>query len=96
MKGGSRSPDQPAIVSAEQKTRKRRKKQPGKTAGSRHEQGVMISIVDESEKLIPEQRGQRSAVPCPTLIRRGLDCDRIMEDLAGTFLSWEYRQGTYY
>ena len=70
--------------------------QPGKTADSRHEQGVMISMVDESGKLIPEQHGQRSIFPCPTLIRRGLDCDRIMENLAVTFLSWDYRQGTYY
>jgi tRNA A37 threonylcarbamoyladenosine synthetase subunit TsaC/SUA5/YrdC len=70
--------------------------QPGKTADSRHEQGVMISMVDESGKLIPEQRGQRSVLPCPTLIRRGLNCDRIMENLAVRFLSWDYRQGTYY
>ena len=70
--------------------------QPGKSAGSRHEQGVMISMVDESGKLIPEQCGQRSVVPCPTLIRRGLDCERIMENLAVTFPSWDYRQGTYY
>jgi tRNA A37 threonylcarbamoyladenosine synthetase subunit TsaC/SUA5/YrdC len=70
--------------------------QPGKTADSRHEQGVMVSMVDESGKLIPEQRGQRSVLPCPVLIRRGLDCDRIMENLAVTFLSWDYRQGTYY
>ena len=70
--------------------------QPGKTVDSRHEQGVMVSMVDESGKLIPEQHGQRSVLPCPTLIRRGLDCDRIMENLAITFLSWDYRQGTYY
>jgi tRNA A37 threonylcarbamoyladenosine synthetase subunit TsaC/SUA5/YrdC len=70
--------------------------QPGKAADSRHEQGVMISMVDESGKLVPEQYGQRSVVPCPTLIRRGLDCDRIMENLAVTFPSWNYRQGTYY
>ena len=70
--------------------------QPGKTADSRHEQGVMISMVDGSGKLVPEQRGRRSVQPCPTLIRRGLDCDRIMENLAVTFLSWDYRQGTYY
>ena len=70
--------------------------QPGKTAESRQAQGVMISMVDESGKLIPEQHGQRSVLPCPTLIRRGLDCDRIMENLAVTFLSWDYRQGTYY
>lgn len=70
--------------------------QPGKTADSRHEQGVMVSMVDESGNLIPEQRGQRAVRPCPTLIRRGLDCDRIMENLAITFQSWDYRQGTYY
>lgn len=70
--------------------------QPGKTADSRHEQGVMVSMVDGSGKLVPEQRGRRSVLPCPTLIRRGLDCDRIMENLAVTFLSWDYRQGTYY
>ena len=29
--------------------------QPGKTADSRHEQGVMVSMVDESGKLVPEQ-----------------------------------------
>jgi hypothetical protein len=70
--------------------------QPGKTADSRHEQGVMISMVDESGKLVPEQRGQRSVIPCPALIRRGLDHDRIMENLAVTFPSWNYRQGAYY
>ena len=70
--------------------------QPGKTADSRHEQGVMVSMVDESGKLVPEQRGRRSVLPCPTLIRRGLDCGRIMENLAVTFLSWDYRQGTYH
>jgi hypothetical protein len=35
-------------------------------------------------------------LPCPTLIRRGLDYGRIMENLAVTFLSWDYRQGAYY
>jgi hypothetical protein len=63
---------------------------------SRHEQGVMVSMIDESGDLIPEQRGKRSVRPCPKPIRRGLDCERIMENLAGTFLSWDYRQGTYY
>lgn len=70
--------------------------QPGKTAESRYAQGVMVSMVDESGKLVPEQRGRRSVLPCPTLIRRGLDCDRIMDNLAATFLSWDYRQGTYH
>lgn len=57
---------------------------------------VMVSMIYESGDLIPEQRGKRSVRPCPKPIRRGLDCERIMENLAGTFLSWDYRQGTYY
>lgn len=56
----------------------------------------MVSIVDGAGHLVPEQRGQRSVASCPTLIRRGLDCDRIMENLGVTFLSWDYRQGTYH
>jgi len=70
--------------------------QPGKQDGSRHEQGVMVSMVDDAGALVPEQEGQRSVQPCPKLIRRGLDCERIMENLARTFLSWDYRQGEYY
>ncbi|MFC0004900.1 L-threonylcarbamoyladenylate synthase [Micromonospora siamensis] len=70
--------------------------QPGKDEGSRHEQGVMVSMVDEAGRLVPEQHGQRSVTPCPTLIRRGLDCDRIMENLAVAFPSWDYRHGQYY
>lgn len=70
--------------------------QPGKDAFTRHEQGVMISMVDENGSLVPDQRGQRSVTPCPTLIRRGLDCDRIMENMATIFSSWNYRHGEYY
>ena len=70
--------------------------QPGKDERSRHEQGVMVSMVDESGRLVPEQRGQRSVLPCPTMIRRGLDCGRIMENLTATYPSWNYRHGQYY
>ncbi len=70
--------------------------QPTTDEHTRHEQGVMVAMVDELGALVPEQRGQRGVLPCPTLIRRGLDCDRIMENLALTFPSWNYRHGQYY
>ncbi|WP_366526759.1 Sua5/YciO/YrdC/YwlC family protein [Ferrimicrobium sp.] len=70
--------------------------QPGKDQSQRHEQGVMVSMVDDEGKLIPEQHGQRSVTPCPVLIRRGLDYEQIMENLAVTFQSWDYRHGQYY
>jgi tRNA A37 threonylcarbamoyladenosine synthetase subunit TsaC/SUA5/YrdC len=64
--------------------------------GSRYEQGVMVSMVDSSGKLIPEQQGQRSVQPGPVLIRKGLDVNRIMSMLSDLFPSWDYRHGTYY
>jgi tRNA A37 threonylcarbamoyladenosine synthetase subunit TsaC/SUA5/YrdC len=70
--------------------------QPDKTAESRYEQGVMVSMVDGLGRLVPEQNGQRSITPAPTLIRKGLAVDRIMSLLADTFSSWDYRQGEYY
>ncbi|TQX82233.1 MULTISPECIES: L-threonylcarbamoyladenylate synthase [Rhizobium] len=70
--------------------------QPAKEAGSRYEQGVMVSMVDEHGKIVPEQGGCRSIEPAPTLIRKGLDVDRIMEALANNFESWNYRHGQYY
>ncbi|MBZ5763415.1 Sua5/YciO/YrdC/YwlC family protein [Rhizobium sp. VS19-DR104.2] len=70
--------------------------QPEKAPGTRYEQGVMISMVDPDGKLVPEQRGQRSVQPAPTLIRKGLDVDRIMSNLASQFESWNYRHGEYY
>ncbi|MEX6505267.1 L-threonylcarbamoyladenylate synthase [Jiella sp. M17.18] len=70
--------------------------QPGKTVETRFEQGVMISMVDESGKLIPEQKGERSVSPAPVMIRKGLDIDKIMMLLSNHFLSWDYRQGQYY
>lgn len=70
--------------------------QPGKDEESRHEQGVMVSMVDSEGRLIPIQGDKRSVSPAPVLIRRGLDYDRIMQNLADQFNSWDYRQGEYY
>jgi tRNA A37 threonylcarbamoyladenosine synthetase subunit TsaC/SUA5/YrdC len=70
--------------------------QPNKTLETRYEQGVMVAMVDESGKLIPEQKGQRSVLPAPVVIRKGLDVEKIMSALADHFTSWDYRQGTYY
>ncbi|WP_240044066.1 L-threonylcarbamoyladenylate synthase [Plantibacter flavus] len=70
--------------------------QPDTSVDTRYEQGVMVSMVDPSGALVPEQNGQRSIAPCPTLIRKGLAVDRIMMLLADSFTSWDYRQGEYY
>lgn len=71
--------------------------QPDKTIETRYEQGVMVSMVDKDGKLIPEQgASSRSITPCPVVIRKGLDIDKIMMHLSDTFNSWDYRQGEYY
>lgn len=70
--------------------------QPDKSVHTRYEQGVMVSMVDSSGTLIPEQNGERSIAPAPVLIRKGLAVERIMALLAETFPSWDYRQGEYY
>ena len=70
--------------------------QPNKTIDTRYEQGVMVSMVDDDGTLVKTQDNQRGIVPCPTVIRKGLDIDKIMDNLSTTFLSWDYRQGTYY
>ena len=71
--------------------------QPDKTVETRYEQGVMVSMVDADGKLIPEQgEGSRSVEPCPAVIRKGLDIDKIMMNLSDHFNSWNYRQGEYY
>lgn len=70
--------------------------QPDKDSKTRYEQGVMVSMVDEQGALIPEQKGERSVSPAPIVIRKGLDADKIMNNLSDHFLSWDYRQGTYY
>ena len=70
--------------------------QPGTTVETRYEQGVMVSMVDEQGRLIPEQKGERLVTPCPVVIRKGLDIDRILVNLAREFNSFDYRHGQYY
>lgn len=70
--------------------------QPDKTLENRYEQGVMVSMVDDNGKLIPEQNKERGITPAPVLIRKGLDVDKIMSFLSDHFLTWDYRQGSYY
>ncbi len=70
--------------------------QPDKTLDTRYEQGVMVSMVDDAGTIVPEQKGERGVLPCPVLIRKGLDCERIMSKLSDHFLTWDYRQGAYY
>ncbi|WP_235746603.1 L-threonylcarbamoyladenylate synthase [Nocardia coffeae] len=70
--------------------------QPDRDDASRHEQGVMVSMVDRDGTLVPQQDRRRLVSPAPTVIRRGLDIDRIMENLGESFPSWDYRHGDYY
>jgi len=70
--------------------------QPDKTVGTRYEQGVMVSLVDDAGRLVPEQNGKRGVTPAPTLIRKGLACEQIMTMMSECFLSWDFRQGAYY
>lgn len=70
--------------------------QPDASEATRWEQGVMVSFVDESGKLVPEQNGQRMVTPAPVLIRKGVYLDRILQLLSESFLSWDFRQGAYY
>ena len=70
--------------------------QPDKDTTTRHEQGVMVSMVDPEGNLVPEQKGQRAVQPVPAIIRSGLYVDRIMCMLANSFPSWNDRHGTYY
>ena len=60
--------------------------QPTKTIATRHEQGVMVSMVNDDGTL----------TDTPVLIRRGLDVEKIMSLLAEQYDSWDYRQGSYY
>ncbi|MFT4270704.1 MAG: Sua5/YciO/YrdC/YwlC family protein [Pantoea sp.] len=70
--------------------------QPNDDNKVRYEQGVMVSMVDNEGRLIPEQKGERKITPCPVLIRKGLDVDKIMSLLSDIFTSWDYRHGDYY
>lgn len=70
--------------------------QPDKSEETRHEQGVMVSMVDDEGKIVPEQHGERGVTPAPVLIRKGLDYEAIMRHLSDSFPSWDYRHGMYY
>lgn len=70
--------------------------QPNESEKTRYEQGVMVAMVDETGKLVPEQKGERNITPCPVLIRKGLDVDKIMSMMSDIFTTWNYRHGNYY
>ena len=70
--------------------------QPDKTVETRYEQGVMVSFVDKDGKLVEDQGTKRSVHPCPVLIRKGLDNEFIMAQLADLYNTWDYRHGEYY
>lgn len=70
--------------------------QPDKTVETRYEQGVMVSFVDKDGKLVEDQGTRRSVHPCPVLIRKGLDNEFIMAQLADLYNTWDYRHGEYY
>ncbi|MFS2223110.1 L-threonylcarbamoyladenylate synthase [Pantoea sp. B65] len=70
--------------------------QPNESNKTRYEQGVMVSMVDAAGKLVPEQKGERKVTPCPVLIRKGLDVDKIMSMMSDIFTTWDYRHGDYY
>lgn len=70
--------------------------QPEESQDSRYEQGVMVSMVDKEGKLVPEQAGERKVKPCPVLIRKGLDVNKIINLMSARFNSWDYRHGDYY
>ncbi|EPQ7202096.1 L-threonylcarbamoyladenylate synthase [Providencia stuartii] len=69
--------------------------QPNETEKTRYEQGVMISMVDKKGNIVPEQQKNRNITPCPVLIRKGLDVDKIIKILSNTFNSWDFRHGDY-
>lgn len=63
-----------------------KKQQPDKTIENRYEQGVMISMVD--------QKGNLTDVP--TVIRKGLDVEKIMLEISKIYKHFDYRHGQYY
>lgn len=70
--------------------------QPDKTIDTRYEQGVMVSMVDESGELVPKQDGRVGVSPAPIVIRKGLDVDKIMANMSNIFSTWTYQHGLYY
>ena len=70
---------------------------PDKTVDTSYAQGDIVSMYEADGKLITEQgANSRSIEPCPVVIRKGLDIDKIMMHLSDHFNSWNYRQGEYY
>lgn len=63
-----------------------KKQQPGKTIETRYEQGVMISMVDDKGNL----------TDIPTVIRKGLDVEKIMHEMSKIYKHFDYRHGQYY
>lgn len=63
-----------------------RKQQPDKDIDTRYEQGVMVSMVDENGQL----------VKTPTIIRNGLDIDRIKEQLSLVYGTFHHEHGSYH
>lgn len=70
--------------------------QPDADSNGRHGQGVMVSMVDKEGKLVPMQKGEREITPCPFFMRMGLYNEEIMNLLSNHFMSWDFRQGSYY
>lgn len=62
----------------------------------RHEQSIMISMVDEHGNLIPLQNNSKNTIPCPTIIRKGLGIEKSMLYLSNNFNSWDYKNGSCY
>lgn len=60
--------------------------QPGATAGTRYEQGVMVSMVDADGRLTDN----------PTVIRKGLAVEQLMLELAMIWNRFDYRHGAYH
>lgn len=66
--------------------------QPNKDESNRYEQGVMVSLVDHNGQLI----NFNSSSGYPTVIRKGLDINKIMLNMSEMFNNWDYRHGQYY
>ena len=45
----------------------------------------MVSMVDSEGKLVPEQGSARKVTPCPVLIRKGLDVNKIINFMSAQF-----------
>ena len=55
----------------------------------------MVSLVDQDGKLVKDEV-ESEADTKPVLIRKGLDVDKIMMNLADFYNVWEYHHGAYY